>query len=273
MRKLRIAVVLALLAVAWCPGAAPGAPGPPGGVGLDGVPGAVLPLDASFRDDTGAVVRLADLADRPLLVNFVYLSCSHQCPLVLGSLAETLGRMPLRPGEDYAVATISIDEGDTPAAAAAAKRNYLAAVGRPFPATAWKFLTGDGDAIRRVTDAVGLRFQRHGDHLFHPEAVVAVAPGGTVTSFLPVDVDRNGPRGRIVFQPAQLQVALADAGAGRVAASRPQPVLYCFPFERAPEHAFHGLLRWFGVVNLLGVAGVAAWLLLGRRRPATGKAG
>ena len=269
----RIAGVIAFLALTAGAQGVLGSGGVPDGAALDGVPGASLPLNATFRDETGAAVRLGDLVDRPLLVTFVSFSCSRQCPLVLGGLADALGRLPLRPGEDYSVATISIDEHDAPADAAAAKRNYLAAVGRPFPAPAWRFLTGDRETIRRATDAVGLRFQRDGEHLFHPEALVAVAPGGVVSSFLPVDLDQSGPRARVSFPPAQLQLALEDARRGRVVPGRPQSVLFCFPFERDPERAFHRYLRVFGILNLIGVAAVAAWLLLAKRRPAPGKAG
>ena len=269
MKKVWFAGLLAILALSCLAGEACGKPTEPDGVGLDAKPGVLLPLDATFRDDTGATVRLGDLADRPLLVLFVYFSCSRQCPLVLGGLAEALGRLPLRPGEDYAVATVSIDERDTPASAAAAKRNYLETIDRPFPAPAWKFLTGDREAIRRITAAVGLRFQQHGEHIFHPETMVVVAPGGVVTSYLPVEADRNNTRARIAFQPARLQLALEDARRGRISPARPQQVLYCFPYERDVERTFYRILRVFGVVNLLGLAAVLAYLVFVKPRPAT----
>jgi protein SCO1 len=268
LRKLLIAGLLALLAPAFIAGGAWGVSGDGDRIGLAERPGSLLPLDAILRDDTGAELRLGDLTDRPLLMTFVYFSCSRQCPLVLGGLAEALGRLPLRPGEDYAVATVSIDDRDTPASAAAAKRNYLPAIGRPFPASAWRFLTGDGEALRRITDAVGLRYERHGEHLFHPETLVVVAPGGVVASYLPVDVDRSGARAGIAFQPAQLQLALADARRGRIGPGRPQQILYCFPFERDVERSFYRLLRVFGALNLLGLAAVLAYLVFRKPRSA-----
>ena len=271
MRKSSAIALLALFSLACRAGDAAGSAAVPGRIGLEGKPGDLLPADATFRDDTGAAVRLGELAERPLLLTFVYFACSRQCPLVLGGLAEALGRLPLRPGEDYSVATISIDERDTPAGAAAAKRNYLAAIGRPFPASAWRFLTGDAETISRVTDAVGLRYQRHGEHFFHPEVLLVVAPGGTLASVLPVDADRNDARARIAFQPALLQLALTDARRGRISPARPQPVLYCFPFERDAERSFYQILQVFGVVNLLGLAAFAVYLVLARPRSAKRK--
>ena len=268
MKKPRFTFILAALAL-WClAGDARGESAQPDGVGLEEKRGALLPLDASFRDETGAAVRLGDLADRPLLVTFVYFSCTRQCPLVLGGLAEALGRLPLRPGEDYSVATISIDDDDTPATAAAAKRNYIEAIGRPFPASAWRFLTGDRETIRRVAAAAGLSYQRRDDHFFHPETVVVVAPGGAVADYLPVDADHNNTRARIAFQPAQIQLALESARSGRIGPARTRQVLYCFPYERDVERTFYRILRVFGVVNLLGLAAVVAWLILAKPRPA-----
>jgi len=219
----------------------------------------------TLRDDTGATVRLGDLADRPLLVTFVPFACGRQCPLVLGGLAEALGRLALRPGEDYAVATISIDEDDTPERAAAAKRNYLKAVGTPYPAAAWRFLTGDRAAVSRLADAVGLRFQRHGDHFFHPEVLLAVAPGGVITSVLPVEAIRYNGRLLVTFPPAALEQALTAARRGDVSPARPPEPLYCLPYERDPERAFHRLLWAFGIVNLLALGGIVVWLRAGRR--------
>jgi protein SCO1/2 len=262
-----VALLVALLACA-VPAGGPATAAEPGDVAFSGKAGDRLPIDVILRDDTGAAVRLGDLADRPLLLTFVPLSCGRQCPLVLGGLAEALGRLPLRPGEDYAVATVSIDEDDTPERAAAAKRNYLQAVGVPFPPAAWRFLTGDHAAIGRLTQAVGLHFQRHGEHFFHPEVLLAVSPGGAISSVLPVEAVRYNGRLLVTFEPVELEQALVGARRGTVHPGRPPEPLYCLPFERDPERAFHRLLRVFGIMNLLALGAVLAWLLAGRRRGA-----
>ncbi|HEY6001106.1 MAG TPA: SCO family protein [bacterium] len=237
------------------------------GIGFSGKPGDRLPPDVILRDDTGATVRLRDLADRPLLLTFVPFSCGRQCPLVLGGLAEALGRLRLRPGADYLVATVSIDENDTPETAAAAKRNYLKAIGPGFPPAAWTFLAGDRGAIERLAQAIGLRFQRRqGGHFFHPEVLLAVAPGGTISSALPVERLRYDSRQSVTFAPTEIEQALDAARRGEVRDGRPPEPLYCLPYERAPERAFYRLLRLFGVVNLVLLGAAAVWLLAGGRR-------
>lgn len=232
-------------------------------------PGDRLPPEVTLHDDTGALLRLGDLTDRPLLLTFTPAACGRQCPLLLGGLAEALGRLPLRPGADYVVANLSIDEEETPAQAAAAKRNYLRAIGRPFPASAWKFLTGDGDALRRVTTAVGLRYQRHGGHFFHPDVLLAVAPGGTISSLVPIAVVRHNGRLAVNFPPAELEQAVAAAQQGTIGTNRVPEPLYCLPYERDPERAFWRILKVFGAMNLIALAGILAWLVAGGR-PAGG---
>jgi protein SCO1 len=268
-RGVAVAVLAALLACA-VPAGGVFAAADPGAVEFSGKPGDRLPLDVTLRDDTGATVRLGDLADRPLLLSFVPFTCGRQCPLVLGGLAEALRGLRLRPGEDYAVATVSIDEEDTPARAAAAKRNYLEVAGASYPPSAWRFLVGDRAAIDRLTGAVGLRFQRHGEHFFHPEVLLAVAPGGVIASVLPIEATRYNGRLLVAFPPAALEQALTAARSGEVSPGRPPAPLYCLPYERAPERFFHRLLWAFGVANLLALVAVAVWLRAGRRGAAQG---
>ncbi|MDU0458852.1 MAG: hypothetical protein RW306_09005, partial [Geobacteraceae bacterium] len=48
-------------------------------IGVDERLGVKIPLDLSFRDESGASVRLADLVSMPTLIIPVYYSCSNVC--------------------------------------------------------------------------------------------------------------------------------------------------------------------------------------------------
>jgi len=50
-----------------------------------------------------------------------------------------------------------------------------------------------------------------------------------------------------------------------VSPSRPPVPLYCLPYERDPERAFHRLLWAFGIANLLALGAAVVWLRAGRR--------
>jgi hypothetical protein len=115
-------------------------------------------------------------------------------------------------------------------------------------------------------------FEEHGEHFFHPAVLLAVAPGGVISSYLPVEIDRANVRSRIVFQPVELQMAIAAARRGQVRPGRPHEPLFCFGHERDPERSFYAILRLFGVANLLALGGVLAYVLLTGRHPGGKKA-
>lgn len=158
-------------------------------IGIDEHLGATIPLDATFYDEAGRVVRLGDLIDRPTALALVYFSCPGICSPLLDGVAEVVGRSQLRPGQDYRVIAISFDLNDTPAAAedeeeqarrqatqSAKRKNYLAAVGRSVPEEGWRFLTGDAENIDRITSAVGFKYKRQGNELIHSGALTILSP-------------------------------------------------------------------------------------------------
>ena len=96
--------------------------------------GQYIPADAVFVDENGKQVNLKNFIDKPTIIAPVYLSCTHECPMLLGGLARVLGKLDMvKPGKDFQVITLSFDEKDTPAIARDKKRNYVTAIGRPFP--------------------------------------------------------------------------------------------------------------------------------------------
>ena len=74
-----------------------------------------------------------------------------------GFLKSSQG-MPLEIGRDYQVVTVSFDPREGPDLAAEKKRHYVRAYRREGAAEGWHFLTGDQQAIDRLTQAVGFRY-------------------------------------------------------------------------------------------------------------------
>jgi hypothetical protein len=87
---------------------------------------------------------------------------------------------------------------------------------------------------------------------------------------LPVESTRFNGRLLVTFPPAELEQALTAARRGTPRPGRPPEPLYCLPYERDPERAFHRLLRIFGIINLLALGGILVWLLAGPRGSAQG---
>lgn len=135
----------------------------------------VLPDVQMVRDD-GAAVQLADEIDdgRPVVLNFIYTTCTTICPLTSQTFADLQARLGAA-RERVHLVSISIDpEQDTPA--------RLRAYARKFAAGAeWQHYTG--------TLAASLSAQRafnalRGDKMSHtPVTYVRTAPGRSWVRF------------------------------------------------------------------------------------------
>jgi len=213
-----------------------------------------VPLDASFRDESGKSVTLGDLLDRPAILSFAYFGCKDQCNTVLSNLANTLGRTNGTPGKDFLVLTVSFDERDTPVDALHKKRNYMPAAQRPMTDKAWRFLTGDKASIESLTGAVGYGFRKTEKGFDHPAALAVLSPDGRIIRY----IYGNS------YLPADIEMALLEASEGRITASIKKAVLFCFSDEPGARAYFISVLRAAGVGTLVFAAGLFIYLTSGK---------
>jgi protein SCO1/2 len=222
-------------------------------IALDEKLGQYVPADAVFTDDTGKEVHLKELIDKPTIIAPVYLGCMHECPMLLNGLAQALGSMELvKPGKDYNVIALSFDDKDTPAIARDKKVNYIKAIGKPFPADAWKFLTGDEANIKKFTDSIGFKFQRDGDEFSHPVTLVVIAPDGKIIRYL------EG----ISFLPFEVTMALTEAASGKVGSPARKALMYCFSYDPLKKSYVFNILKVTGTVMVLFVSFFFAYLMI-----------
>jgi protein SCO1/2 len=224
------------------------------GVGFEPHPGARVPAELTFRDETGRPVRLGDaLGGRPVVLTLNYFTCPNLCPLTVQDLASALGDVPFALGDQYEVLTVSIDPTDTPDLAREKKRQYLRPYPNPGIEEGWHFLTGDEASIARLTDAVGFRYVYDADqHEYaHPSGLVVLTPDGTISRYL-YGLD---------FPPNDLRLALVEASQGRIAGAVDRLLLLCYHYD--PETGRYSSLV-LTAVRAGGVATVAGLgLLLG----------
>jgi protein SCO1 len=224
---------------------------------LDEKLGSRIPLDITFRDESGRKVQLAQVVTGPTIIVPVYYRCSNVCSQLQGDLARVLPDVRRSPGIDYRVISLSIDETESPDLAARAKRTYLAAINAPFPATGWSFLTGDAASIRRLTDAAGFSFQRQGVEFIHPIVSFVVSGDGMIVRYL------YGSS----FLAKDVTLALMEAGQGKVGTTMRKVVGFCFSFDTAKKSYQLNLLRICGAAVLLCVGSFFLYLVLtGNRR-------
>jgi protein SCO1 len=237
------------------------------GVGITERRDAQLPLDLPFRDSQGNAVRLGDyLHDgRPVLLSLVYYRCPMLCTLVLNGMVDALRDVPLAPGQDFELITVSIDPVETPALARAKQDVYVAEYGHPEAGRGWHFLTGGEESIQALAEAVGFGYRYDADRneYAHAAALFVVTPDGRVSRYL------YG----VLFDPRTVRLSLVEASEGRIGSALDQILLYCYHFDAAKGRyapAAMRLMRAAGAftVILLGSFLAAQWVREARRKRA-----
>lgn len=226
-------------------------------LGIDEHLGNVIPLDLPFRDEAGNLTTLRALVKRPTILSLVYFECPGVCTPLLSALAKVAGELKMRPGVDYDIITVSFDETETPEIAAQKKFNYLQTIGKPFPAEAWHFLTGDLQSIKQLTDAVGFAFKRDGEDFIHPTTLIVLSPQGKIARYL------YGAN----YLPLDVQLALVEASEGRVGPTINKVLKFCFSYDPAGRRYMLNVNRVAGVT--VSLFGLGFFLYLTRRKKPT----
>ena len=240
-------------------------PGPLGQIGFDQRPGEQLPLDLTMRDENGDEVELASFfGERPVILTPVYYTCPMLCGMVLNGLVTSLKTLPFEPGRDYEVVAFSFDPADGAEQAMARKDNAVARYGRDADGTGFHFLTGDPEAIARLTAAIGFRYARDGDsgEFAHTAGLVLATPDGRIARQL----------FGVEYAPRDLRLALVEAGEGKIGGLVEAVLLYCFHYDPAIgkySAMTMNLVRLGGVLTL-AVLGGFVLLMLWRERRAGG---
>jgi protein SCO1 len=234
-------------------------------VGITELPGARLPLEASFVDSDGAKTTLGQFFDgeHPVILTMNYSDCPMLCSVQLNGLVDALKAMPWNLGQQYRVITVSIDPLETPMRAALTKEKYLKAYNRPNSAAGWHFLTGREEEIKKLAAIVGFRYKYIAERrqFFHAAALILCTPDGRVSRYL----------GGVIYNPQTLRLSLVEASEGQVGSAVDQFFLSCFHYdEKAGRYGpfAMGIMRIGGGLTLLAIGGVLAvfWIRERRRR-------
>jgi protein SCO1/2 len=223
-------------------------------------PGAHLPPDLHFRDQTGRPIRLGqEVGGVPTVLLFADYTCTNLCGPGLTLVAGALHDSGLRPGRDYRLLAIGIDPKDGPKEARAMRDARLA--GLPPIRAHIVMLSGSAAAIRAATDAFGYRYVYDAaTHQFaHDAAIFVLAPDGGLSSVLP----------ETAILPGQLRAAVRDAtDGGPVQGFIARVVAQCYGFGAA--HGLYGAAIRDGlrVGAALIVLALGVGILLARRRAA-----
>jgi protein SCO1/2 len=194
---------------------------PPLDVGIDEKLGQSVPLDLVLVDEEGNRVALRSLLDKPTLLTLNFFRCTGICTPLLNGVVEVVNRSDINPGQDYQIVTVSFDDRDTPEIAAGKRTNYLKQIKKPFPPSAWHFLTGDAATTKALCDSVGFKFKQQGDQFIHAGAIVFLSPEGQVTRYM------YG----VTYLPADFQMAVDEAARGEARPTINKWLKFCFSYD------------------------------------------
>jgi protein SCO1 len=249
---IRVMVAAAMLLAAAAPGLAQVAPygektmGEPAQdhlpdilstVKIDQRLGQQLPLDATFRDETGKTVRLGDYFGKlPVILSLVYYQCQILCMEDLNGLVGALEMVNLTPGKDFQIVIVSIDPAETPAMAGEKKAIYVKRYGRMETAGGWHFLTGGQPAIKALAQAVGFGYVRlpqpagKPPMFAHASSIEVVTPEGRMAQYY-LGVE---------YSPKDLQLGLVEASHHTIGTPVDNILTYCYRYD--PKLNRHSLV-------------------------------
>lgn len=212
--------------------------------------GATLPLDAEFRDQFGAPVRLGDyFGAKPVLLMPVYYTCPNICSEALQGLVEGISPLPLHPGRDFEIVAFSFNAAESPAEARAkldeVTMNYAGRHGSP----GWHFLTGGPQAIAALTQAIGFHYRYDAAHsmFIHASGLVVASSAGTISSYQP----------GAIYEPQDIENAIFAARQQRTVGTKRAANQLCYPFGPATGR-YNALV--IQVVRLAAISTVLAIL-------------
>lgn len=224
-------------------------------VGIEQRLGEQLPLDAEFQDENGNAVKLGDYfnKDKPVILALVYYECPMLCNQVLNGLTGSLKGISFDAGNEFDVVAVSFDarENEKTDLAKNKKASYIERYGRAKSENGWHFLTGKQEAIDKITNAVGFRYQwdEQSKQFAHGSAVMVVTPEGKLSRY------HYG----IDYAPKDLKFSLMDSAKHNIGNPVEQLSLYCYHYD--PSTGKYGLailsvLRLTAIATILGIGGM-----------------
>jgi protein SCO1/2 len=233
------------------------------GVGIDQNLNAQLPLELTFKDESGQVVRLGQyFREKPIVLALVYYECPGLCDLILNGLTHTMEQISLNVGSDYEVVTVSFNPKETWMLASAKKSNYLDKYQRPGAKEGWHFLTGDEASIKSLADTVGFHYKYDpiSKQFAHASGIFVITPEGKISRYF------YG----IEYKPRDFRLGLVEASANKIGSAADQVLLFCYHYD--PMTGKYGMpikrvTQVLGTATALGLFGFV-FIMLRRERHA-----
>ena len=245
-------------------------------VGIAEKRGEQIDLDLKFRNEKGETVALRSLFDgkRPVMLFLAYYGCPNLCGLFLNGATDALKQFDWTAGNEFQIATVSIDPTEDAELASAKKAAHIDALGRPKAAEGWHFWVNDIAKsapvkgvidetlnVRKLANQVGFgyNYDQKQEQYAHSAAIIILTPEGKISRYL-YGID---------FRPKDLRLALVEAGRGKIGTVMDQLLMFCYNYDPTTRkyslYATNLMRAGSGfTVLILGTVLVNVWR---RRRP------
>jgi protein SCO1/2 len=187
------------------------------------------------------------------------------CNQVLNGAVGAFQGLQFTVGKEFEVVTVSIDPRETPQLASEKKAEYVRQYGRPGADKAWHFLTGDEPMIKRLADAVGVRYlyDESTNQFAHSAGIMVLTPAGRVARYF------YG----LEYSSRDLRWALVEASQGRIGSVADALNLLCYAYD--PASGKYGVpimraVRAGAVLTLITLGSFVYFMLRRDRRAAAG---
>ena len=228
-------------------------------VGIDQKIGQQLPLDLTFKDETGRDVRLGEyFHGKPVVMALAYYECPMLCTQVLNGVTGALKTLSFDAGKDFEVVVVSIDPKDNFRLAANKKLAYVESYGRPQTAAGWHFLTGTEGNIKPLADALGFRYAYDPNlkQYAHGAAMYVATPKGVISRYL-LGID---------FAPRDVRLALVEASNNVLGTAGDKVLLLCYHYDPATGKYGAATINAIRAGFIATVTGFLAFLFVSLRR-------
>jgi protein SCO1/2 len=226
--------------------------------------GTRLPLDASFIDDAGRTVRLAEYFNgMPVLLVLGNFQCPGLCSTMMDGILQSVAALDL-PSSHYRVLAVSIDPSEDAQLAMRKKASYRQLPGAS--AMRLDLLTGSATDIARLAAATGYQHTLDSTRrqYLQPAGFVVVAGDGGIARYFP----------DMRFDGRDLRLALVQASPGTAGDLSDRLVLMWSRFDPATgRYTGPGQqLAGAGGALVVTLLGSSLWLLRRRARRAAQRA-
>ncbi len=218
-------------------------------IGIEQKLDAQIPLELKFTSDTGKEIQLKDLMNgKPVVLSLVYYECPMLCTMVLNGLLKAVNVLSFDIGNEFDVITVSFDPSETAEMASKKKDVYLEQYDREGAAKGWHFLTGEEEAIKKLTAAVGFKYKYNpdNDEYVHASGIMVLTPEGKISRYA------YG----IEYSSRDLKLSLMEAAKEKIGSPVDQILLYCYHYD--PTTGKYGVV----IMNVIRVVGTITVVLL-----------